>query len=280
MIYKQIHVKFLPAFLLLILPATILANDIKAEIAITISESTYYTLTTDNNDMSAPEMSAPDEVKEPVLVVTGNDSGKDGSTWFKGNGTYVYRLCTYWDGPWGGMASTELFRQRGSIRGLAVGEQLQFYISSASGSVTGSDDNAAVTVPIGDGLCETVYKYPGGGYTNREEPSSGLPASAFANAWLTRTGTGALLVIDGVPGAIVARSPSTSIPLHRASGSRSVTRNWQHGIDWRKPFPTAALAAPITARMPTRLPSQRVSQTKARLSYMDALNWAWGKRAW
>ena len=142
---------------------------------------------------------------EPILVVRGSDNGvfDEWKMWFNGNGTSVYRLCTVWDGPWGGTPSTELFRMRGSIRNLKVGEQLQFYKASTSASVTGSDEHSAVTYTIGDGLFETVYKGPGDGdgYTRRDKPPrySELPPSAFANASLTRTATGALLVIDGIP---------------------------------------------------------------------------------
>jgi hypothetical protein len=204
-------------------------------------------------------------VKDPILVVTGKDNGvvDEWSMWFKGNGTYIYQLCTIWDGPVGGTPSTELFALRGSIQGLKIGEQLQFYVASGSGSVIGSDENSAETYTIGDGLFETVYKNPGGSNTRSDKPPrspSELPPSAFANAKLTRTTTGAVLLIDGVPGArcgeeslyINSTSPTVRITISNAELAtwdllEKTVSNSGPGLDGNG---TYAYSVTVTATLP------------------------------
>jgi len=166
----------------------------------------FFIVNARNPSTFLPQKHATINVKDPILVVTGKDNGTvdEWSMWFKGNGTYIYQLCTIWDGPVGGTPSTELFALRGSIQGLKIGEQLQFYVASGNCSVVGSDENSAETYSIGDGLFETVYRSPGGGYTRRDKPpvsSSDLPPSAFAKAKRTPRATGAVLPVDAVPGA-------------------------------------------------------------------------------
>jgi len=201
--YKHAYNKLLLVFVLQILPAVMLAHN------------NYSEITLINSELSTLEMPANIDMKDPILVVTGKDNGvvDEWNMWFKGNGTSVYRLCTHRDEPiWGAtppygqvnMSSEELFRVRGSVLNLKVWEQLQFYVASLSASVVGSDENAAETYTIGDGLFETVYKYPGGDNTTSDKPprsSSELPPSAFAHAVLTRTASGAKLEIDGIPSA-------------------------------------------------------------------------------
>ncbi|MBV5349077.1 hypothetical protein JZU61_05435, partial [bacterium] len=175
----------------------------------------YFIVNAQNPSTTIPKKPATGDVKDPILVVTGKDNGvvDEWSMWFKGNGTSVYRLCTHMDEPiWGAtppygqvsMSSKELFRIRGSVLNLKVWEQLQFYVASLSASVVGSDENAAETYTIGDGLFETVYKSRRGGNTTSDKPPrsvSELPSSAFAHAVLTRTATGARLEIAGIPSA-------------------------------------------------------------------------------
>ncbi len=190
-----------------------------------------------------PEKPATGEVNEPILVVTGKDNGTvdEWSMWFKGNGTSVYRLCTHMDEPiWGAtlpygqvsMSSKELFRVRGSVLNLKVWEQLQFYVASLSASVVGSDENSAETYTIGDGLFETVYKYPGGGNTTSDKPprsSSELPPSAFAHAVLTRTASGAKLEIDGIPSARCGEESlniNSTSPIIKINISNAELANW------------------------------------------------------
>lgn len=210
------------------------------------------------------EMIANGEEKEPILVLKGRDNGAydEWKMWFKGNGVSVYRLCTVWDGPRWGTPSTVLFSMRGSISNLKVGEQLQFYKASTSASVIGSDDHSAVTNTIGDGLFETVYKYPGGGYTRRDKPpvSSELPPSAFAKARLTRTVNGAMLEVDGIPSVHCGEESlyfNSITPNIRLNISNAELAEWDQiektvsnsgpGLDGNG---TYAYTVTITARLP------------------------------
>ncbi len=202
-----------------------------------------------------PEKSATRDVNEPILVVTGKDNGTvdEWSMWFKGNGTSVYRLCTHMDEPiWGAtlpygqvsMSSKELFRIRGSVLNLKVWEQLQFYVASLSASVVGSDEQAAETYTIGDGLFETVYKSPGSGYTKRDKPPaspSELPPSAFAHAVLTRTASGAKLEIDGSPSA---RCGEESLNINSTSPIIKINISNAELASWAKLEKTVAAKGP------------------------------------
>jgi hypothetical protein len=148
---------------------------------------------------------------------------------------------------------------------LKIGEQLQFYVASGNCSVTGSDENSAETYSIGDGLFETVYKSPGGGYTRRDKPpvsSSDLPPGAFANATLTRTTTGAVLKIDGVPGAhcgeeslyINSTSPTIRITISNAELAtwdklEKTVSNSGPGMDGNG---TYSYSVTVTATLPDR----------------------------
>lgn len=227
----------------------------------------YFIVNAQNPSTFLPKKPATEDMKDPILVVTGKDNGvvDEWSMWFKGNGTYIYQLCTIWDGPVGGTPSTELFALRGSIQGLKIGEQLQFYVASGNCNVTGSGENSAETYSIGDGLFETVYKLPGGGYTRRDKPpvsSSDLPPSAFANATLTRTTTGAVLKIDGVPGAhcgeeslyINSTSPTIRITISNAELAtwdklEKAVSNSGLGMDGNG---TYAYSVTVTASLPDR----------------------------
>lgn len=252
--YKDILVQFLLVFSLLQAPAAIMAHNIDTEIITPVAETAeFYSITNHNwitvntcvipENVTSFEQPGTEEEKEPILVVTGNDNGTvdEWSMWFKGNGTSVYRLCTHRDEPiWGAtppygqvsMSSKELFRIRGSILNLKVWEQLQFYVASLSASVVGSDENSAETYTIGDGLFETVYKSPGGGNTTSDKPprsSSELPSSAFANAVLTRTATGARLEIDGIPSARCGEESlniNSTSPIIKINISNAELSNW------------------------------------------------------
>jgi hypothetical protein len=215
----------------------------------------YSIVNAQNSSTSIPKKPATGEVNEPILVVTGKDNGTvdEWSMWFKGNGTSVYRLCTHMDEPiWGAtppygqanMSSEELFRIRGSVLNLKVWEQLQFYVASLSASVVGSDENSAETYTIGDGLFETVYKYPGGGNTTSDKPprsSSELPPSAFAHAVLTRTAAGAKLEIDGIPSA---RCGEESLNINSTSPIIKINISNAELANWAKLEKTVAVKGP------------------------------------
>jgi len=229
--YKHAYNKLLLVFVLQILPAVMLAHN------------NYSEITLINSELSTLEMPANIDMKDPILVVTGKDNGvvDEWNMWFKGNGTSVYRLCTHRDEPiWGAtppygqvnMSSEELFRIRGSVLNLKVWEQLQFYVASLNASVVGSDEQAAETYTIGDGLFETVYKSSGGGNTTSDKParsSSELPPSAFAHAVLTRTASGAKLEIDGIPSARCGEESlniNSTSPIIKINISNAELANW------------------------------------------------------
>ena len=208
-----------------------------------------------NPSSSIPQKPATKDVKDPILVVTGKDNGvvDEWNMWFKGNGTSVYRLCTHRDEPiWGAtppygqesMSSEELFRIRGSVLNLKVWEQLQFYLASLNASVVGSDENSAETYTIGDGLFETVYKSSGGSNTTSDKPprsSSELPPSAFANAVLTRTASGAKLEIDGIPSA---RCGEESLNINSTSPIIKINISNAELATWTKLEKTVAAKGP------------------------------------
>jgi len=201
----------------------------------------YFTVNAKKTSEFLPETPGTEQEQEPILVVTGKDNGivDEWSMWFKGNGTSVYRLCTHLDVPiWGAtppngqvrMSSKELFRVRGSILNLKVGEQLQFYEASLNASVIGSDDNSAETYTIGDGLFETAYS---GGSTSSDKPPrspSELPPSAFAHAIITRTATGARLEVDGIPSARCGEESlniNSTSPIIKINISNAELANWE-----------------------------------------------------
>ncbi len=139
------------------------------------------------------------EKDKPILIVHCTESGKSGDTSYQTRGEAILRLCTRWEGPIGGMASTELYKLRRSVKGLKVGERLQFYASEMSGSGTDSDGNVANMVSTGDGLTKTTVKGRHTDYAYETKPHTS-PASTYSNAEILRTANGAVLHLKDMYG--------------------------------------------------------------------------------
>jgi hypothetical protein len=144
---------------------------------------------------------------EPILYVTCTESGKSGKTSYQTQGDAILRLCTSWEGQMGGMPSTKLYKLRRSVKGLKVGERLQFYSATITGNGKDSSGYTADMVSIGDGLTKTVVKgrpmptRPIKTYVFEDKPQQ-PPASTYSAAEIVRTDKGAVLRLKDLYGPI------------------------------------------------------------------------------
>jgi hypothetical protein len=144
--------------------------------------------------------------QEPALWINCTQSGEYDGIRYQTTGTAVLRLCTMWQGQAGGLASTELYKLRRSVKGLRVGETLQFYATELSGDGSDSKGYRAVMVSTGEGAASTTVTgrasptSPLQTWTFEDKVSGSLPPSAYPRAEIRRTASGAVLRLSDIYG--------------------------------------------------------------------------------